>query len=522
MSRGARPALEFAARHAASLIIAVAVLVRLPLLFAPLTYSSDVWRQADTASIARLFARHGYRILYPQIYWGGTGPGYVESEFQLYPFLTALLYAPFGERLWLGRAVSLGMFSAGCFAFASWVRRVAGREATLMSLLLYAFAPLSLRYSVAFMPEATVLCFFVTALWLYDRWGEEPRGSLLSAASLSTAAALLVKPTSISLGPAALATVVARRGWSVLRAPSLWVAAAASLVPATLWLIHANRLYRTYGNTFGLLSGGDSKFPSVADLSSPDFYWRLAHLDLTWVAPGFVCLVCLWGSFEAYRRRETVPVLVGCLSMIAYYVAVGRYASRPFGIQYHVYVLPFASVCFGLGWAAPPQRLPRWLARLSVLLAVASLIAAGGVVYRRLLNPPPNDEVACGVTVGGLVPPGARVIVVSSDREWHDGIPNNYQDPIVFFYADRFGWSLPTDGLTIERVERHRREGASYLVAPVPALIDSAPDLTSHLAHTARVVRPGESCRIYAFEPRLRSYQASNSSRPRSIEWVGS
>ena len=50
------------------------------------------WRQADTAAIARNLYQNGFNLLYPQIDWGGNSPGYVESEFQLYPFLVALLY----------------------------------------------------------------------------------------------------------------------------------------------------------------------------------------------------------------------------------------------------------------------------------------------------------------------------------------------------------------------------------------------------------------------------------------------
>ena len=56
------------------------LLCRLYNLTAPfLDYHS--WRQTDTAAIARNFYYNGFNILYPQIDWGGAGPGYVESEF---------------------------------------------------------------------------------------------------------------------------------------------------------------------------------------------------------------------------------------------------------------------------------------------------------------------------------------------------------------------------------------------------------------------------------------------------------
>src|SRR5689334_24611704 len=64
------------------------------------------WRQADTAAIARNYASNGYRLLYPQIDWGGQTPGYVESEFPLYTYSLALLYGVFGVHPALGRLLS--------------------------------------------------------------------------------------------------------------------------------------------------------------------------------------------------------------------------------------------------------------------------------------------------------------------------------------------------------------------------------------------------------------------------------
>lgn len=48
------------------------------------------WRQTDTAAIARNFYEHGYRFHLPQVDWGGSGPGYVESEFPIYTYSVAL------------------------------------------------------------------------------------------------------------------------------------------------------------------------------------------------------------------------------------------------------------------------------------------------------------------------------------------------------------------------------------------------------------------------------------------------
>ena len=48
------------------------------------------WRECDTQAIARNLAFEEFDPLRPRIDWRGDGPGYVETELQLYPTLVAL------------------------------------------------------------------------------------------------------------------------------------------------------------------------------------------------------------------------------------------------------------------------------------------------------------------------------------------------------------------------------------------------------------------------------------------------
>ncbi len=65
------------------------------------------WRQADTQTIALNFVESGTNILWPQIAWGGSGPGYVETELQLYPRILSLIMRVYGPSEWAGQLVSL-------------------------------------------------------------------------------------------------------------------------------------------------------------------------------------------------------------------------------------------------------------------------------------------------------------------------------------------------------------------------------------------------------------------------------
>lgn len=273
-----------ALKYAPYWIITLGAIMRVPLLFSSLSFNTDPWRQADTASIAHHFYVNGYKILYPQIYWGGSGPGYVETEFQLFPFITSILYSFFGEQYWLGKLVSLVFSILAWFFFYKLAEQVLGdARKTLWALFFLVFSPLCLRYGVAFMPEATVMFFYIAALYFFVVWLKSSSRRYLMLASISTALAILVKPTSIHIGLLFALLAFGEFGLKILERWEVWLAAAIALIPGAMWYVHARDLYLTYGNTFGILSGGDSKFGNIEQFFHAQLYTRLILLDWKWV-----------------------------------------------------------------------------------------------------------------------------------------------------------------------------------------------------------------------------------------------
>jgi hypothetical protein len=125
-----------------------------------------------------------------------------------------------------------------------------------------------------------------------------------------------------------------------------------------LWLWYASGLYRDYGNTFGVLSGGDDEFGDIGYWTSIDFYAGNLRTELLFVY-GVVALALI----GVWRARGTVrPLLVaGFAALVVYYVAVARYSGSDMGIQYHVYSLPYAALLTGLGLDAVLGRVrERW------------------------------------------------------------------------------------------------------------------------------------------------------------------
>jgi 4-amino-4-deoxy-L-arabinose transferase-like glycosyltransferase len=484
----------------ALLILIIGLLLRLPLVPEVLAQSLDAWRQADTAAIARNFLHGGFRLFYPQIDWGGAGPGYVETELQLYPFCVALLYALFGEKVWLGRLLSALLFVPAALLFHRLARRLLAPAGQYAALVLFAASPLYLRYGVAFMPEATVLCLYLAALLTFWIWLEQPRPGRLLLCGALTALAILVKPTSIHIGLVYLLLILSRLGSRGLLRPEVLGFGLLSLTPPALWYWHAYTLFRNHGNTFGILSGGDSKFGGLSYWLSPGFYARLASLDRVWLLTEAGLVLFLIGLGVSLRRRRPLLIPFGTLTLFVYYLIVARYAQEKWGLHYHIYALPYAALGGGLGLEWLLSRATR--ARVLIPAAFGLLFALRvAPLYAKLRQPAPDPQVACAAHVARLVPEGGLIIVSATTPARVGGVPNNYQDPILFFYSRRRGFSLAADRHSREEVLAMRRAGGRHLVIQSPELWAAHPELARYLSETATQIGPGieKGCGIYRF-----------------------
>jgi 4-amino-4-deoxy-L-arabinose transferase-like glycosyltransferase len=413
------------------LIFVFAVLVRIPMLFTVQDsgFQHTTWRQTDTASIAHNFLDNGFNLFYPQIHWGGNGPGYVETEFQLYPFLTALLYLVFGEQLWLGLLVSMIFTMATLWLFYALARMLLPPLAALIALFFFAISPIYLRYSVSFMPEPMVLCFYVTALYLFHRWLNEESLFLLLMTGVSTATAILIKPTAIHIGIIFFLLLLQKYRFRMFSKWQIWLLVIISLLPGLLWYLHARNLYLMYGNTFGIISGGDSKFDNLRYWFSPSFYASLVSIDLNWIFAIGGILPFTIGIILAWRKQQPSVLVFGAITQLLYYLFIPRYTS--FAVYYHIYLLPFASLALGLGFLWLFQKgqqtivLAGHQTSLRLLGATATILIIGFVTLRsyrtnvRIYDQPLWD---CSQLVAQLIPQETQIIVSTTSVAQDQGV----------------------------------------------------------------------------------------------------
>jgi 4-amino-4-deoxy-L-arabinose transferase-like glycosyltransferase len=479
-------------------IIVIGLALRLPGLDPNLT-DHNTWRQADTATIARNFLEDP-RILWPRVNWGAPGPGYVEAEFQLLPFVASLTYRVLGENPIYGRLFSILATGLSCWFLDRIARRFFSHRLALVCVAMFLMAPVVFRYSRVFMPDAIALLFMIIALERFLAFLDNDHWTTLTESAVSMSLAILVKPTTIHIGVVLVVLAVARLGWRSLLGPKLFAFAAISLLPPASYYAHAASIYLDYGNTFGVIIGGDSKWGTLAWRLDPHFYWNLAFIEAAWILGPVGTLLAIVGLLRFRPTIWRLLVVSWALATAAYYFIVARYAGNPdLGLHYHLFAAPLMALLAtgGLAVVAEVRGIRRWmLGALAVGVFGYQGICDGWILAMR--EGPRFIE--AGRAVARVSDPGDLILVLSQDVAMDKGVPNNFEQANVFFHARRRGRVLAWD--------RQSRAGFEAAITPefkwfvnFPSL-NGAADASFHAFIAERMTRVavGEDFEVYRIE----------------------
>jgi hypothetical protein len=251
-------------------------------------------------------------------------------------------------------------------------------------------------------------------------------------------------------------------------------------------MAYARTLFVDYGNTFGVLSGGDSKLPATGKLLSIETWVELARYSTVW---GIGVLALPAAAFLAWKRKLRAEHLALAVAAALLVLVALRYTSGTYGTHYHL----------------PHVVLGAWLVAAALhelrgaLVAVVAIVALALTVRAvRFLDLPAERETAVGEQLARLAPPGTLVAVraraESYNTEWHT--VNNYEDPRVFYVSRTKGWVLPNDLAGSARLAELTRRGAKFYVHVTQKPIDA--ELAAWLASHATRVAQRPSGEIYA------------------------
>ena len=444
------------------------------------------WRQADTQAIARNLAFEDFAPLSPRIDWRGDGPGYVETELQLYPTLVAGTMTLTGESVWPGQLLSLAFTAAALAIVAAALARRFGDAAGFVALVAMLGHQGTIVIGTSIQPDSLSLLAFAVGFVAFVDYLDAPSRRRLAVWVAATAIAGLVKPTTLELGVAQFVLALAR---GKLRDRALWLGWAAIVGVVAAYLAHARSLYVDYGNTFGVLSGGDSKLPALSALGQPEIWTELVRYSIVW---GVGILAVPAAIYLAWRRKLGWPPVALALGAGLLVVVALRYTSGTYGTHYH---LPH--VVLG-GWLVAAATAELGRPRLVAGIAIAVALVMGGRAIRFLRALPPEPETALGEQLARVAPPGTLVAVRARaegyNTDWHT--VNNFEDPRVFYVSRTKGWVLPNDLAGAARLDEVARKGARFYVHVHQKPIDA--ELAAWLAVHATVLQRSEAGDLYA------------------------
>ena len=462
-------------------VLLVAIGVRALTLGAPL-YEAHHIRQSDTATMARNMVRHGLDPFHPRLDWTGPEAQPVESEFPVYALAVAaswrLLPAPSVPvaRAWTLLGMAVLIWAVGALA-----ARLGDEWDRAPAMLLVSFAPLSLVFGRAVMPDVWALALGWAGLAALARTtGEEDQASAdtrwaLTGAVLLALAALAKLPMLVLWPPALL--LVWRAG--ATRRPLRVGALLAAVLPVAVWSAHAASLADASGFSLGV--GFESgKWTTPAVLLDP-LTWRAYAGVLGSEAILVIGAVTVgWALVRARQDRSLDPVWLGLLTFGGLALV-----AAPAVRAHDYYFLPlvaWASLAAGRGLRHALDR------RVGVALVAVSLLLSawsGALATRRLLR---QDEVPRlqGEALADAVGRDRAVLVCDPFV------------PSILWAADRRGFK--TQAFDPDEIDGYAARGVTdlWLTAACNGGLD--PDLIESLERDHEVTASGE----WAWHVRLR------------------
>jgi 4-amino-4-deoxy-L-arabinose transferase-like glycosyltransferase len=427
----------------------------------------------------------------------------VGTEFPILPFVAALFYKGSGVQEWIGRIEGVLFFIAALPFFFGLVRRIFGEITALWATFFYAFAPLSVVASRAFMPDVPSLSLAIIGVYFFLRWVEEDRFGWLVWSAVLVSLALLIKlPTAIVGAP--ILYLAYRRDMlphvpdvqkhvppaqNIFARWELWFFAAVTLIPSAIWYWHAHRIAEQFYPHHFFGAGGFR-------IMGFTWYWEIARQTAFSSLTLVLFTLAIIGAIVGWRGKYTRLFHWWAAVMLLFVVLVG-YGNRH--QWYQLPLVPIAAVFAGCAsaWVAARSGFSRTLLAVGAVLLIASFAVSSFYCTQPLVRPASASLRNLGLELNEATTPGALVIAAT------DG------DPTVFYYAHRKGWHFLGDGVydgnpldsaqIIANLEKLRGRGATHLVfyAGTQWWLDYYKEFAEHLAKTATLVEQTPEFTIY-------------------------
>lgn len=414
------------------------------------------WRQADTASIAKNFFENGFHIFYPEVNWGGLNH-YVESEFQIYPFIVSIFYSLFGfNEIW-GRLLSISFSLFTIYGLYLLTRKIIDEGTALWASFIYSFLPLSVYFGRVIMPEPMMMMCIVYSIYFFYQWIECNKHLYLILSFIFTVLAVLIKLPNLYIGLPLCYLAYQKYKWKFATNWKLLLFTLFVFLFSFLWYYHAHELYVNGGSSFNIWGFGSDKWGNIKLLYSLSFYKDIlfryiGERHLTY--PGFIVFII--GLFIKRENKYEKLFDYWMISLVIYVliVAQGNRSHDYYQLPCVLTMAVFIGKTFNKYLIGIKEHFKEHFLRYTVL--ILSLVLILGLSYLKLKEQ---------MILETLNQPYFRIanelkMITSKDDLI---ITVNNGNPVYLYTADRKGWISAPEEFTDEYMQTRIKEGAKII-----------------------------------------------------------
>jgi hypothetical protein len=411
------------------------------------------WRQADTASVSRVYVDEGINLLFPRyhdvstIQTGKFNPqGFRFVEFPLYNVIHAYLAgtsAVFSFEVW-GRLVSIiSSIVSGIFLYYLGARFI-NIKGGLLASFFFLFIPFNIYFSRVILPEPLAVALGLASLVLFVSYSDTKKNWKLYLSGICLSLGILVKPFVLFYSVPMLYLIIRKYGLKKIFNEAgllipLLIFIDIVLIPFILWRTWIS--YYPEGIPFWKWAFNGDKIRFRPSFWRWIFGERVGHLILgSWGLVPFVL-----GLLAKARSNFDKIFFLGALIYL-FLIATANVRHD----YYQTLIIPAVSLILARGslWMWETKEFNRKFSRWVLIFSLGVGFITGALQIKEFYNINHKEIIIAGNDVDRIIPKNALVVA-----------PYN-ADTAFLYQTKRWGWPY------VDRsIEDLIKNGADYYVS---------------------------------------------------------
>lgn len=404
------------------------------------------FRQADTASVARIYVEEGINLLFPRyhdisrVQSGLFNPkGYRFVEFPIYNAFQALLTQSTGIlslEIW-GRLISVFSALLSSVLIFSLGKRFISAGGGLLAAASYLFLPYNVYFTRVILPEPLGITFALAALVFFVKFLDNEKYSYLFLSALFFSLALLIKPYFVFYIVPLIYLAFEKYSFKVVfRQKKFYIFAILTLLPLLLWRIWMRQFPEGIPFWTWTFNGDAIRF-------RPAFWYWIFGERLTKLILGYLGIVpFVMGLFASKRSNKFIQAFLAGM-----FLYVSTFATANVRHDYYQsIIIPAVSLCLASGfltlWNTKGQN--KYRIRVFLVVCLIFMLVTGAYQVKEFYKINHPEIIEAGAAVDRLTPKDSLVIA------------DYFGDTAFLYQTKRRGWpvvELPIDELIAEGAE---------------------------------------------------------------------